>query len=127
MIAKLKRLERVRARVLDRTRADQARATIACDEAEAARIAALAAFETTLAQPVTIVDIEQAGASIEAAAVVVKRTELAREQARRRSAAAGLAWHRADQSLIRARTERTAEKLREEQREHDELATRRTK
>lgn len=127
MIAKLRLLERVRARALDRRRADQARATIACAEADAAHAAAVTAFETTLARPVVVIDIEQANAGIESAGLQIERAERVREQMRQRTAAAGLAWHRADQSLARARAERVADKQRDEQREHDELATRRTK
>ena len=124
MIAKLRRLERVRARQLDRARADHVRQGLACERAAADQRAAIAGFDGLVGRAIDLLELETAGARIDAAREAVQRNAAAHEQTRQRAAATGKAWSRADQALVHARAEREAEKRRDEQREHDELAGR---
>lgn len=127
MIARLRRLERVRARQLDRARADHVRATVACERADEDRRAAIAGFDAQVGQPLVVADLEDAYAHIDQCGAQLVRAHAVQERTRERTAAAGNAWNRADQALAHARAERIAKRLRDEQREHDELAARRSK
>ncbi|HWB79110.1 MAG TPA: hypothetical protein VG755_29320 [Nannocystaceae bacterium] len=127
MIPRLRRLERVRARQLDHARADHVRATVACERAEDDRRAAIAGFDAQVGKPLAVTDLEDAYARIDQCGAQVVRAQAVQERTRVRTAAAGNAWNRADQALAHARAERMAKRLREEQREHDELSARRSK
>lgn len=127
MIARLRRLERVRARQLDHARADHVRASAEHERSAQDRRAAIAGLDAQIGRTVTLDDLENAYASIAQSEQQLARAHTVQERMRERTATAGKAWNRAEQALVRARAERDASKRRDEQREHDELASRRSK
>lgn len=127
MIARLRRLERVRARQLDHARADHVRATVACERADEERRAAIAGFDAQVGRPLAVTELEDAYAHIDECADALARAQAVQARTRECTAAAGNAWNRADQALAHARAERAAKRMRDEQRDHDELAARRSK
>jgi hypothetical protein len=127
VIARLRRLERVRARQLDRARADHVHASVACERAAEEKQAAIAGLDAHIGRPVAVVDLEHAYVRIDESDKQLARAHTIQQRTRERTAAAGNAWNRADQALAHARAERDATKRRDEQREHDELAARRSK
>ncbi len=127
MIAKLRRLERLRARQLDRARAEHVRQGVACERAADEQRAAITGFDGLVGRAIDLLELESAGARIDAAHDAVQRNAAAHEATRQSAAATGQAWSRAEQALAHARAEREAEKRKDEQREHDELAGRRSR
>lgn len=125
MIARLRRLERVRALQFDRARAEHLRAQGLAAAAHAQARAQVEVIEQVLRTGFDAPALERELVAHEALHAIAVRHDAAAEAAAAINASAGRMWQRAEHLLLDARRARDALRRRLEQREHDELAARR--
>lgn len=125
MIARPKRLERLRHRQRDTAHAVAVRAEARQAAAEAAIVRAHDDWLATANAMPTVGALEHATAAIDGATAHARTCEQDVLTERTRALAAARAWQRADTALTRARALHHAVVAANETREHDELAARR--
>lgn len=125
MIARRRRLERVRSRQRDEARAAAIRAQGAVGLAALAQGEAEQAYVAVALAGATAPELEQAMAVVEGSVDAVSSADAGLLAARGRVEVASRAWQRADVALAQARALREAQARRNEAREHDEHAARR--
>lgn len=125
MIARRRRLERVRSRQRDEARAAAIRAHGAAELALRHQDEAEQTYVATAIAGATASELEQAMADVEGSVEAVSGAEARCTAAQGRVEAASRAWQRADVALAQARAVREAQARRNEAREHDEHAARR--
>lgn len=125
MIARPKRLERLRQRQRDTARAVAVRAVAGATEAEAAIVRAQDHWLATATAGPTIAELEHATLAIDGAHAHARRCDEVVLLERARALTAARAWQRADTALTKARALHRSLIAAIEAREHDELAARR--
>lgn len=125
MIARSKRLERLRQRQRDQAHATSVRAAVTATAAEACVDQAEHDWLVTATSTPTIADLERAQQTIDLASDHAQTCQKAAAAERVREQAAAWAWQRADVALAKARSLQQAVVRTNEAREHDELAARR--
>lgn len=124
MIARPKRLERLRQRQRDTAHAVAVRAAAGAAAADAAVADARDAWLTTATAMPTVGELEHATAAIDAASNHARACDKVVVAERARALTAARAWQRADVALAKARVVHHAVVTAIEAREHDELAAR---
>jgi hypothetical protein len=125
VIARRRRLERVRSRQRDEARAGAIRAEGAARLAVRDQDEAEQAYFTTAIAGATASELEQAMAAVAGSIQAVNAAQERCTAAQGRIEAASRAWQRADVALAQAKALREVQARRHEAREHDEHAARR--